>query len=564
MRNLQELDFNQINHTNLLAYRKGVPWFIKGHRVYVAYDEDLSRIENEEKCKQYAQSLGYIGDFEDITFKIKELEKRIYKMNKRIAETRKFYRRWLKEEYTQKELLEFMQIKLGIKDPLSHFKDSNDYSFSNLDDETKKYLQDVINNPIREFHTNNVFNAFLVTRGKSKSRRDLNTTLSAYIFIYLENGGFIDGTQSNNITLYKFNDKFDDAVIDQRLKIAANTAKSKKGLINFFSVDWKDNTNLLKKLKGNSFSGKGVIVSLPEGTSLSDADLIKKTFRETFTDFKLDNQKKSIFQKALKKLQKIFDEQGTKIDLKGSILTAEDNNKIQMYWTKEEKDLAKEILTEANVKSPNKDSKQKPKNTDTTSNTKDSNSESITTDNTSKPKTKAKSFSKTSLGYQMKKHWGIHDPKYMNAQKARQGLKNDWNKEDAKTILKSFEDIMDNLNTDKTKFTKALRDQNLIEKKVKDLRKQLKEENENVLSMFNMKALENSVFMDKDTCLDCGYGEPELNAFLRREVFPSYLGYDEVEDATELFDRIGTPEALQYKKELYTALENAKWVDSEF
>lgn len=72
---LKELKKDQINNDNVLAYRKDIPWFIKGQRVSVSYDEDLSPEENEENCKQYARKLGYIGNFEDITFRVKTLEK---------------------------------------------------------------------------------------------------------------------------------------------------------------------------------------------------------------------------------------------------------------------------------------------------------------------------------------------------------------------------------------------------------------------------------------------------------------------------------------------------------
>lgn len=429
--------------------------------------------------------------------------------------------RLLKESYSDEELINFLKTKLGLLDTKKVFKKENSTSLNDLTDETIDYLKNIKKDNIRKFSTTKLNNAWLTVRGASQTRRDLSNRLPAYLFMYFTDGTFVEGSTKDSIKKYT-GPKLEKNVIDQKLSEIKDDLNS-LGLINV--VDLKN---------PNNKDGKCLIVSLKENTSITVAQNIIK---EAFT-----NTSDNIFSKLTKSFEKAF-KKPESVTLTDYIFDT--SSEIQMYWTKEEEDIATEILSKV-------------------SNKKDTEKTNINTQNQEKPKkTTKKSFNRTFFGKQAKEF--IKDTsKLQNFEDARAELAKDWNDKDAATVMSNVANIMKHTYTkDKTELTKRLRDMNLIEK-VNKTKKLLENTTDNyyndLLSMFQFDLLRNSVFTDREECVYAGLGMKDLLDFLN-DVLPTYIGIENLEDAYSVLENATLPETNDYKTLLDICVENAKFVD---
>lgn len=430
--------------------------------------------------------------------------------------------RLLKESYSDEELINFLKTKLGLLDTKKVFKKENSTSLNDLTDETIDYLKNIKKDNIRKFSTTKLNNAWLTVRGASQTRRDLSSRLPAYLFMYFTDGTFVEGSTKDSIKKYT-GPKLEKTVIDQKLSEIKDDLNS-LGLVNI--VDLKN---------PNNKDGKCLIVSLKETTSVVSAQNIVK---EAFT-----NTSDNIFSKLTKSFEKAF-KKPENVTLTDYIFDS--SSEIQMYWTKEEEDIATEILTKAS------------------SSKKEINKKDIDTQNQEKPKKATKkSFNRTFFGKQAKEF--IKDTsKLQNFEDARAELAKDWNDKDAATVMSNVANIMKHTYTkDKAELTKRLRDMNLIEK-VSKTKKLLEDTTDNyyndLLSMFQFDLLKNAVFTDREECMYAGLGMKDLLDLLN-DVLPTYIGVENLEDAYTILDNATLPEAKDYKILLDTCVENAKFVD---
>lgn len=458
----------------------------------------------------------------------------------------------LKEAYTHQEYLELMKTKLGIVDILHSFSKENSTDFKELKKDVIDVLKSAANDEIREYSTTKLNNAWLSVRGASGVRRNLDKKQPAYIFVYLNNNSIFDGTNGKNVYLYKLNTKLDQDQLNQRFEIALQTVKG-KGLINKFEVS-----------KG-SLQGEGVIISFKPDSTSSDTSTAQKAFRDAFLNFKLDNKSKepSILNNLkgiANNLKKAF-EKPQKVDLKPFSISKTENKSgnIEMYWTPEEKSLAKEIIdtnglndilaADDDVAQAQKTSKDTP------------------ADDKAADKPKSQKLSKNGFAQKIlakyKTQGGGKSDQYKRFKKAREDLKTGWNKEAAREILKDISAVADSYAfSSKEKVTKDLRNLGLIESKQKKL-KEMKDKNDNLITLMNFDILEDSVFEDKDECLATRSGMSSLLELLD-EIVPTFLGIESLDDLYDVLRNANDLNAIYYEQLLDTAIENAKFVDSQF
>lgn len=430
----------------------------------------------------------------------------------------------LKESYSDEELLTFLKTKLGLLDNKKVFKKEDSTNLNDLTDETIDYLKNIKKDNIRKFSTIKLNNAWLTVRGASQTRRDLTNRLPAYLFMYFTDGTFVEGSTKDTIKKYK-GPKLEKSIIDKKLSEIKDELNS-LGLVNIIDIKNPDKKD-----------GKCLIVSLKEPTSINAAqNIVKEAFTETNDSF---------FSKLTKTFEKAFSKPES-VTLTDYLFDS--TSEIQMYWTKEEEDIASEILAKVSIK-------------------KDTNKKSTNSNNQNQEKPKKvtkKSFSRTFFGKQAKEF--IKDTsKLQSFEDARAELAKDWNDKDAAVVMSNVANIMKHTYTkDKAELTKRLRDMNLIEKvnKTKKLIEYTVDDYyNNILGMFRFDLLKDTVFTDKEECMYAGLGMKDLLELLN-DVIPIYLGVENLQDAYTVLENATAPEAKEYKDLLDTCIENAQFVDA--
>lgn len=428
--------------------------------------------------------------------------------------------RRLKEEYSKEDLLNFLKTKLGLLDSNEVFK-SDKKDISNLTNSTITYLKNIKENGIRKYKTTKVNNAWLNVRGASATRRELKSRLPAYIFMYFTDGTFIEGSLENEIKLYK-GAKIDNDTLKKKFDELEDDL-STFGLVNNYPVqnlnkNLRDGLCLLISLKSKDMTNN-VQTLLNDSFVEDDSGLLKKI-----------NKFSKMFINAIKKPENVSLKDFTFIS----------NSEIQMYWTKEEADIATEILN--SIKPQNNKQKKEP------------------VKNSEIQKTKKKSFNKTYFGKQAKEF--IKDTsKLQNFEDARNELYTDWNDKDAAVVMSNVANIMKHTYTkDKAELTKRLRDMNLIER-VNKTKKLIENKYDDLLGMFRWDLLENSPLADPAESLMSGLGTEDLLDLLD-EVAPTYLGIKSVEDIYDILDHSTDPNTEYYRKLLDDVVANAELADS--
>lgn len=428
--------------------------------------------------------------------------------------------RRLKEEYSKEDLLNFLKTKLGLLDSNEVFK-SDKKDISNLTNSTITYLKNIKENGIRKYKTTKVNNAWLNVRGASATRRELKSRLPAYIFMYFTDGTFIEGSLENEIKLYK-GAKIDKDTLKKKFDELEDDL-STFGLVNNYPVqnlnkNLRDGLCLLISLKSKDMTNN-VQTLLNDSFVEDDSGLLKKI-----------NKFSKMFINAIKKPENVSLKDFTFIS----------NSEIQMYWTKEEADIATEILN--SIKPQNNKQKKEP------------------VKNSEIQKTKKKSFNKTYFGKQAKEF--IKDTsKLQNFEDARNELYTDWNDKDAAVVMSNVANIMKHTYTkDKAELTKRLRDMNLIER-LNKTKKLIENKYDDLLGMFRWDLLENSPLADPAESLMSGLGTEDLLDLLD-EVAPTYLGINSVEDIYDILDHSTDPNTEYYRKLLDDVVANAELADS--
>lgn len=428
--------------------------------------------------------------------------------------------RRLKEGYSKEDLLNFLKTKLGLLDSNEVFK-SDKKDISNLTNSTITYLKNIKENGIRKYKTTKVNNAWLNVRGASATRRELKSRLPAYIFMYFTDGTFIEGSLENEIKLYK-GAKIDKDTLKKKFDELEDDL-STFGLVNNYPVqnlnkNLRDGLCLLISLKSKDMTNN-VQTLLNDSFVEDDSGLLKKI-----------NKFSKMFINAIKKPENVSLKDFTFIS----------NSEIQMYWTKEETDIATEILN--SIKPQNNKQKKEP------------------VKNSEIQKTKKKSFNKTYFGKQAKEF--IKDTsKLQNFEDARNELYTDWNDKDAAVVMSNVANIMKHTYTkDKAELTKRLRDMNLIER-LNKTKKLIENKYDDLLGMFRWDLLENSPLADPAESLMSGLGTEDLLDLLD-EVAPTYLGIKSVEDIYDILDHSTDPNTEYYRKLLDDVVANAELADS--
>ena len=471
------------------------------------------------------------------------------KLFEKLAADVTFYKAPLNEALTMTKVKELLQTKLGC---LSDNSNADVEELFSEDDETLdktaiEELEAIASGKVKERHLNTTYlkKAWITVRGANQKIRKLDSKQGAYLFAYMNNGDLIEGISGSGVLKYHVDLKDLKAEeIHKRFEDAKASIET-DGLVNNFSV-----------VGPKQEKGEAIIITLDKKTASTKISELQSTFREVFTappkDTSKDNKLVKLIKKAVAGLKDLFNpKNGKTVNLLGyKIQGATD---VQMYYSQEEVDLAKNILARVG-KTAKKG--EKPAKAEPASDTGKKPEDKATADKTStdkptadkpakkpadKPATnepadaasKDKRFDDTSLGRRLRRSvykkdgQEAHRPEELKkAREAGKNIRQNWTQDDAETLLRASADAIKSSSwQDPKKLGDTLRQVGLIEKTpafelvdqdkatVKNAVDKLKSEGYDNEDDF-AKAIDDELSIYIDDCLNLGeIQDSEINAF---------------------------------------------------
>ena len=424
------------------------------------------------------------------------------KLFEKLAADVTFYKAPLNEALTMTKVKELLQTKLGCLSDNSNADVEELFSEDGetLDKTAIEELEAIASGKVKERHLNTTYlkKAWITVRGANQKIRKLDSKQGAYLFAYMNNGDLIEGISGSGVLKYHVDLKDLKAEeIHKRFEDAKASIET-DGLVNNFSV-----------VGPKQEKGEAIIITLDKKTASTKISELQSTFREVFTappkDTSKDNKLVKLIRKAVAGLKDLFNpKNGKTVDLLGyKIQGATD---VQMYYSQEEVDLAKNILARVG-KTAKKD--EKPAKYEPASDTGKKPEDKATADKTSidkqptadkpadkparkpaekpakkpadKPATKKepadaaskdKRFDDTSLGRRLRRSVYKKDGQeatnpegLKNAREAGKNIRQAWNQKDAETLLRASADAINNSAwKDPKALGDTLRQTGLIEK----------------------------------------------------------------------------------------------------
>ena len=471
------------------------------------------------------------------------------KLFEKLAADVTFYKAPLNEALTMTKVKELLQTKLGCLSDNSNADVEELFSEDGetLDKTAIEELEAIASGKVKERHLNTTYlkKAWITVRGANQKIRKLDSKQGAYLFAYMNNGDLIEGISGSGVLKYHVDLKDLKA---EEIQIRFEDAKASvetDGLVNNFSV-----------VGPKQEKGEAIIITLDKKTASTKISELQSTFREVFTappkDTSKDNKLVKLIKKAVAGLKDLFNpKNGKTVDLLGyKIQGATD---VQMYYSQEEVDLAKNILARAG-KPAKKD--EKPAKDEPASDTGKKPEDKATADKPStdkptvdkpakkpadKPVTnepadaasKDKKFDDTSLGRRLRRSvykkdgQEAHRPEELKkAREAGKNIRQNWTQDDAETLLRASADAIKSSSwQDPKKLGDTLRQVGLIEKTpafelvdqdkatVKNVVDRLKSEGYDNEDDF-AKAVDDELSIYIDDCLNLGeIQDSEINAF---------------------------------------------------
>lgn len=386
-----------------------------------------------------------------------------------------FYKLNLREAHSERELKDLLKSKLGCLADNSKvevtelFKADSQGNIQDLTDDILKKLQDIAEGKekFRTLNTGLLSKAWKTVRGTNANIRNLNTKQGAYLFAYLSDGTILESGSDGKILQYQVDLQSISATdIQERFEKAVKMAKDSQEVINEF------------KFNKAKYNGQGVIVCFGRKSSISDLNKLQEIFRKAFTEEPKEPPKtagekiKKTFKKAINTLKGLFKD-GKAVKLEDYKIQQTD---IQMSYSQEEIDLAKEILLLQDRKLPKDDAKEDKKD----EKPEEKPEEPVKDKSEDKPKddkpkeekpVKDKKFDDTALGRRLRRSVYKKDGQeatnpegLKKAREAGKAIKQNWSQENAETLLRASADAIQHSSwRDPKKLGDTLRQVGLIE-----------------------------------------------------------------------------------------------------